>query len=113
MRLIATSPLAVAVSKAGGLGFLGLGTDISTFPSLLNEAATALHSSPIVKTPPHILPIGVGFICWGADLSTTLFVIQSEPLKPAAAWLFAPQEPKGLITGIEGFRIASNGKTKI
>ncbi|KAH8747343.1 hypothetical protein BGZ57DRAFT_1019865 [Hyaloscypha finlandica] len=113
MRLIATSPLAVAVSKASGLGFLGLGTDISTFPSLLNEAATALHSSPIAKTPPHILPIGVGFICWGADLSTALSIIQSAPLKPVAAWLFAPQDPKGLTTWTEGIRIESSGKTKI
>jgi nitronate monooxygenase len=112
MRLIATSPLAVAVSKAGGLGFLGLETDVSTFPSLFSETSTALPSSPIAKTPPHVLPIGVGFICWGADLSTALSVIQSAPLKPAAAWLFAPQDPKGLITWTEGIRKASNGETK-
>jgi hypothetical protein len=105
--------LAVAVPKAGGLGFLGLGTDISTFPSLLIEAATALHSSPIAKTPPHIIPSGVGFICWRADLSTALSIIQSAPLKPAAAWLFAPQDPKGLTTWTEGIRIESSGKTKI
>jgi nitronate monooxygenase len=113
MRLIATSPLVLAVSKAGGLGFLGAGTDLSSFSSLLNEAATAVQASPIPGSPTDILPIGVGFICWGADLSTALSVIQSAPSKPAAAWLFAPQEPKDLVTWTEGIRKASNGKTKI
>jgi nitronate monooxygenase len=113
MRLIATSPLAVTVSQAGGLGFLGAGTDLNSFSSLLSEAVTTLQSSPIPNTPPDILPIGVGFICWGADLSTAISVIQSAPLKPAAAWLFAPKDPKDLVTWAEGIRKASNGKTKI
>jgi nitronate monooxygenase len=59
------------------------------------------------------LPIGVGFICWGADLSITISVIQSAPLKPVAAWLFAPKEPQDLIAWTQGIRKASNGKTKI
>jgi hypothetical protein len=63
MRLIATSPLAVAVIRAGGLGFLGAGTNLSSFSALLDEAITALQSYPISNTPPGTLPIGVGFIC--------------------------------------------------
>lgn len=113
MRLIATAPLAIAVSKSGGFGFLGIGTDASTFSFLLNEAAISLQASPIADTPPGILPIGVGFICWGADLSTAVSVIQSASLKPAATWLFAPRDPKDLIAWSEGIRKASNMKTKI
>ncbi|KAL2068741.1 hypothetical protein VTL71DRAFT_15079 [Oculimacula yallundae] len=113
MRLIATNPLTSAVSRAGGLGFLGAGTDVSTLPSLLQEATTLFQKSPLPKTPDGILPIGVGFICWGADLSMTLLAIKSAPLKPAAAWLFAPQDPKQLVSWTEGIRKASDGKTKI
>jgi nitronate monooxygenase len=113
MRLISTAPLAIAVSRAGGLGFLGAGADLSNLSSLLNEATATLQSFPNPSIPPGILPIGVGFICWGADLSTAISVIESAPLKPAAVWLFAPQGPKDLIAWTEGVREASNGKTKI
>jgi len=113
MRLIATSSLATAVSKARGIGFLGLGTDNSAFESLLNEATIALQSAPIPNTTPDILPIGVGFICWGANLSTAVSIIQFAAKKPAAAWLFAPQEPVDLVAWTEGIRKASNSKTKI
>lgn len=113
MRLIATCPLANAVTRAGGIGFLGAGTDVSTLSAMLKEATTSFQTSPLPETPDGILPIGVGFICWGADLSVTLSVIEAAPLKPAAAWLFAPQSLKELLSWAEGIRKASNGKTKI
>ncbi len=112
MRLIASSPLAFAVSQAGGLGFLGAGTDVSTLSNLLSEATTAVRSCPIPKTPEGILPIGVGFICWGADLPNALSSIKSAPLKPVAVWLFAPQDPEQLVEWVEGIRKISE-KTKI
>lgn len=40
-------------------------------------------------------------------------VIKEEPLKPAAAWLFAPKEEDDLIAWVSGIRKASEGKTKI
>ncbi|CZT02516.1 hypothetical protein WAI453_002069 [Rhynchosporium graminicola] len=113
MRLIATCPLASAVSRAGGLGFLGAGTDVSTLSDLLKEATTSFEESPLANTPDGVLPLGVGFICWGADLSRTLSAIEAAPLKPVAAWLFAPQDPKELVSWSEGIRKSSNGKTKI
>lgn len=113
MRLIATSPLALAVSRAQGLGFLGLGTDTSSFSELYEQCSSSLESSPISDVPQGVLPIGVGFICWGANLSSALSVIQSATLKPAAAWLFAPQDPKDLLEWTDGIRLASNSKTKI
>jgi nitronate monooxygenase len=113
MRLISQASLAVTVSHAGGLGFLGAGTDVSTLSFLLQTTKTFLQSSPIPKTPPGILPVGIGFICWGVELSTACQIIRDEPLKPAAVWLFAPKEQDDLIAWSEGIRKASNGKTKI
>lgn len=113
MRLIATAPLALAVSQAGGLGFLGAGTDSSTVFSLLNDAMVTNQASPNPDVPADILPVGIGFICWGADLEEALSVIGDAPLKPAAAWLFAPQESSDLSSWSEGIRMASEGRTKI
>jgi nitronate monooxygenase len=113
MRLISTAPLAVAVSRAGGLGFLGGGTDLNNFSTLLNQCHASLQNTPMINVPVGILPIGIGFICWGADLSVAVSVISKAPHKPAAAWLFAPQEAADLVKWTEGIREASNGKTKI
>lgn len=113
MRLISTSSLAVNVSRAGGLGFLGAGTDLSSFSDLMKQCQASIQSHPMGDLPDGILPVGVGFICWGADLSTALSVIAEAPYKPAAAWLFAPQEPSDLVAWSEGVRQASDGKTKI
>ncbi|CAL3963221.1 unnamed protein product [Diplocarpon coronariae] len=113
MRLIATPPLALAVSRAGGLGFLGAGTDISTLSSLLTEVTSSLEASPFPRTPNDVLPIGVGFICWGADLPATLTIFENARLKPAAAWLFAPRNSAELVEWTHGIRKASEEKTKI
>lgn len=113
MRLISHAALALSVSRAGGLGFLGVGTDSSALPSLLQATKSSLQSSPIPQTPPGILPVGVGFICWGVDLLSVCQIIKKEPLKPAAVWLFAPKEEANLISWSEGIRESSEGKTKI
>jgi nitronate monooxygenase len=113
MRLIATTPLAHAVSSSSGLGFLGAGTDLSSFSSLLSEATSACESKPIMPTPTSVLPIGVGFICWGADLPTAEKVIEAAPLKPCAVWLFAPKDTSDLIAWSVGIRKASDNLTKI
>jgi nitronate monooxygenase len=115
MRLITTDPLAIAVSQAGGLGFLGAGsgTDLDRFESLLKDTAAALATSPLPGTPPGVLPIGVGFICWGADLPTAMRAIREAPLKPAAVWLFAPKDTDELMAWTQGIRDASDGKSKI
>jgi nitronate monooxygenase len=63
MRLISTAPLALAVSRAGGIGFLGLGTDVSSLPTLLEECTASLEKDPIPNTLEGVLPIGIGVIC--------------------------------------------------
>lgn len=113
LRLIATAPLAVAVSRSGGLGFIAAGTDLRNLPSELLSCVSSLQSPSIPRSPEGVLPIGVGFICWGADLSTATSVIESASLKPAAAWLFAPKDTKDLVSWTDGLRKASNYMTKI
>lgn len=51
MRLISGSSIALAVSRAGGLGFIGAGagSDLSTLPSTLQETVSLVSSSPIPK----------------------------------------------------------------
>ncbi|KAG9237629.1 hypothetical protein BJ875DRAFT_453358 [Amylocarpus encephaloides] len=113
MRLISTVPLTLAVSRAGGIGFLGGGTDVSNLSSLLHEATQFLSSSPIPNVPEKILPIGVGVIVWGASLPSTISAIQNSKLKPAAVWLFAPENSTDLVTWSTEVRKASNNLTKI
>lgn len=112
MRIIATAPLALAVSRAKGIGFLGGGTESSAVSKLVNDTILSNQSSPIPNVPSGVLPVGIGFICWGGSLKEAMSVISEAPLKPAAAWLFAPNETSDLISWSKGIREASNGKTK-
>ncbi|KAF2441277.1 NPD-domain-containing protein [Karstenula rhodostoma CBS 690.94] len=93
MRLIALADMAVEISKAGGLGFIGVGTDTSTLCSDLQAAAKLIDKSSI-KTGHSVMPIGVGFINWGADLSTAIPLIAQY--QPAAVWFFAPTSMSSL-----------------
>lgn len=111
MRLISLAPLAVAVSRAGGLGFLAAGTDLSTLIEQLQEATDQLFESPIQATPPGILPIGVGFINWAVDVDEATKAL--EKFAPAAVWLFAPQKNTDFVTWTTRVRQATSWKTKI
>lgn len=95
MRVMSGPALAVAVSRAGGLGFIGsgvktqdTGVDLDEALSLINKA----RASSLFKTLPSSspLPIGVGFQLWGDDLNTAIAAIEKH--KPCAAWLYAPRD---------------------
>ncbi|KAI9697609.1 MAG: hypothetical protein M1836_004559 [Candelina mexicana] len=118
MRLIALAPLAVAVSQAGGLGFLAAGTDCSSLDHDLAEATSLLSQSPSqIRTSPcavkegEPLSIGVGFINWGADLEQALSSIRKYV--PAAVWFFAPKELSDLVPWTEKTREVTEGRTKV
>jgi len=117
MRLISTAPLALSVSSNKGLGFLGVGTDVGTLSDLLKSTTQSLEDRKFSfkpgEVPYGILPVGIGFICWGADLSAALAILKQEPLKPAAVWLFAPKSDDELIQWVDGIRGVCDGKTKI
>ena len=90
MRLISLAPLAVAVSQGGGIGFVGAGTDLGDLRNHLSQARLLLAQHPIPAAVEGILPVGVGFIIWGADIDAAAECLEASP--PAAVWLFAPEE---------------------
>ncbi|KAI5300429.1 hypothetical protein KEM56_002475 [Ascosphaera pollenicola] len=85
MLNIAGSELAVAVTKAGGFGFIAGGLQATDLANQLKAAKQQLKN---VKTRKGTLPIGVGFINWGADIEKCIDILKKTP--PAAVWFFAP-----------------------
>ncbi|KAG9521474.1 inosine monophosphate dehydrogenase, partial [Aureobasidium melanogenum] len=112
MRLIANASLATAVSIAGGLGFIGAGSDINTLSSELSKSRDISNKAKL-STNTGVLPIGVGFLIWGAPLADTLAILGKPENIPAAVWLFAPKHPSQLKDWADGVRKASSNKTKI
>lgn len=108
MLNIATAPLAVAVSAAGGIGFIAGGYDTSGLETHLREAAglvKSLDSSNAAHqfyTRTGILPLGVGFLNWGADRRAAMQILERHPV--AAVWLFAPREMADLAEWVDGIR---------
>ena len=97
MRIMAGPALAVAVSRAGGLGFLGPGAktqdtadDLKKASSLIREARASSATFSTIPTTESPLPIGVGFQLWADDINVALAAIEKH--KPCTAWLFAPRQ---------------------
>ncbi|KIW12546.1 hypothetical protein PV08_09823 [Exophiala spinifera] len=94
MRVISGPELALAVSKAGGLGFVGPGLkpestarDLATVQQLLKEESG--NSLPVSFGGRNGLPVGVGFQVWNGDINSATRAVQQY--RPCAAWLFAPR----------------------
>lgn len=111
MRLIARSELAIAVSRAGGLGFVAAGTDVGDLKAELQKSFVLLEESPISGATAGVLPIGVGFINWGVALSAAIEAFSKH--LPAAVWFFAPQTNENLVEWTNKIRDVSKGKTKV
>jgi len=88
MRIFAGPTLAAAVTKAGGIGFMGPGAKPSDLDAILSEAKALLGTS--ISSPNSLLPIGIGFQTFSADLSLASQAIQKH--NPCAVWLFAPRD---------------------
>ncbi|KAB8336839.1 hypothetical protein FH972_021147 [Carpinus fangiana] len=115
MRIIAGAKLACATSEAGGLGFIGAGTDMSVLPQELSTAAELLSSSANKKVASHHaqtgqLPVGVGIICHKASLDELLAALNEPGRIPAAIWLFAPDDPADLKRWTERIRETTKAK---
>ena len=108
---IALAPLAVAISRAGGLGFIGAGNGPGDLANQLEHAKNLLTDHPIRSSPNGILPIGVGIVVFNADISVALDAIAKN--LPAAVWLFAPEKNADLEVWSRKIREATAGKTKI
>ncbi|KAJ5949629.1 hypothetical protein N7454_001213 [Penicillium verhagenii] len=97
MRVMSGPALAVAVSRAGGLGFIGPGIKTKDVAVDLEEASAMVKkiraSSPVFDSLPSknaLLPVGVGIQLWADDLKDSISAI--EKFKPYAAWLYAPRD---------------------
>ncbi|KAF2717898.1 hypothetical protein K431DRAFT_254481 [Polychaeton citri CBS 116435] len=97
MRVMSGPALAIAVSSAGGLGFIGphvktesTFTDLEVASAKLQEARlkpTSLFNS----LPPTYrnLPVGVGFQMWSDDEEVAISTIRK--FMPCATWIYAPR----------------------
>lgn len=91
MRVMSGPQLAVAVSSAGGLGFIGPGTSPATSAQDLDTARELLSSLPSgLPCAPGQLPIGVGFQVWNGNLEVAAAAVEAHC--PCAVWLFAPKD---------------------
>ena len=97
MRVFAGPDLAVATSRAGGLGFIGPGVKPTDLDSKLEKARLLLEQNPVSPNTSQrsklsfsrTLPIGVGFQLFDGDLEVAASSVRKY--KPAVAWLFVPK----------------------
>lgn len=113
MRLIALAAMATEVSRAGGLGFVGAGSDAAELDSILGDVRKRASSTPSLQDVQSVLPVGVGFLIWAGEklLQDSLPIL--EKYRPAAIWLFAPNHSNELMRWTEETRRVTGGKTKI
>jgi nitronate monooxygenase len=88
MRILSGPELAIKVSEAGGLGFIGPGAQPEHLNATLNEAKELLKTSSL-STHSDVLPFGVGFQTWAGDLRVATESLRRTSV--AAVWLFAPR----------------------
>ncbi|EFX02116.1 oxidoreductase 2-nitropropane dioxygenase [Grosmannia clavigera kw1407] len=92
MRVFSGPSLAVAISRAGGLGFIGPGATPQSTGADLAAATELLTKKPIALAPPSdsLLPVGVGLLLWDGDLDEAAATIAHH--RPCAVWLYAPRD---------------------
>lgn len=93
MRVMSGPALAVAVSRAGGLGFIGPGAKTQDLIADLEEASSLIEKEKALQaatTSSPALPVGVGFQLWSDDIETAVYAIQK--FRPCVAWLYAPRQ---------------------
>ncbi|RSL76468.1 hypothetical protein CEP51_009931 [Fusarium floridanum] len=94
MRVMSGPDLALAISKAGGLGFIGPGVKPEDTAKDLITVKELLKNAPPNTLPPSfpsqdVLPVGVGFQLWNGDLNSAVQAVKQH--RPCVAWLFAPR----------------------
>lgn len=91
----ANAPMAAAVTKAGGLGFIGGGFDFSQGSSQVTALDKQLTetASLLGQTSGPPLNVGVGFITFHSSIATFMDTVGPvlEKHRVAAVWLFAPK----------------------
>lgn len=94
MRVLSGPSLAVEVSKAGGLGFIGPGAKPEDLGPALLQATKLVEEEPgplLSKCKPSLLPLGIGVQTWAGNLEQSARILKGQDRKPAVIWLFAPR----------------------
>ena len=113
MRLISLANFATEISKAGGLGFVGAGNDVSNLGPVLEEVKSVQGNEPTLNGVKDVLPVGIGFLIWAGDRLLKEALPYIEKYRPAAIWLFAPNNTDELVKWSQETRRVTQGKTKI
>ncbi|EKG13949.1 2-nitropropane dioxygenase NPD [Macrophomina phaseolina MS6] len=92
--------LAASVTNAGGLGFIAGGYSLSQLPGQLSK-----FRSLATKDGGAVLPVGIGFLCFGCSADEAATVVREY--KPAIAWLFCPNQLSDYATWAQHLRDAS------
>lgn len=116
MRLISLPPLAVETSAAGGLGFIGVGSDLEQLDNLLLEAAKLISTNlylQIARMRTGSMPIGFGFFNWAPAENLERIVDAIKNWSPVAVWMFGAHKNENYAALAERVRQANGGRTKI
>ncbi|CAK7212508.1 hypothetical protein SCUCBS95973_001486 [Sporothrix curviconia] len=97
MRVFSGPAMAVAIARAGGLGFIGPGETAATSEVDLAEARRLLADQPLQlghravgEQLDELLPVGIGFQVWNGSLPAAVAAVAAH--RPCAVWLFAPRD---------------------
>lgn len=85
MSGVATSELATAVTRAGGLGQIGYLDDMHALSQELDSTRKELQNIMATLPDPEQLPIGLGVIVFGSPVDAWMRLFAKY--KPAVAWL--------------------------
>jgi nitronate monooxygenase len=96
MLILSGPTLAVAVSEAGGLGFIGPGAQPEHLQKELEDAVALVSQSKRLAShlaTSGVLPVGIGIQLWKGDLGVTVKILRgvADSHPPCAVWLFAPR----------------------
>jgi hypothetical protein len=108
MRILSGPKLAVAVSEAGGFGFVGPGEKPEDLRSELDDSVALVSQSKRLAShlaASGVLPIGFGVQIWNGDLAVTCQILRevAESHPPAAIWLFAPRKGRDEAAAVSFF----------
>ncbi|CAK7268634.1 hypothetical protein SEPCBS119000_003160 [Sporothrix epigloea] len=98
MRVFSGPEIAVAIARAGGLGFIGPGETAADSKLHLAAARSLLADVSLAKSPEDasskpvadLLPVGIGFQVWNGSLPEAITAVAAH--RPCAVWLFAPRD---------------------
>lgn len=92
MKAISGPALAVAISQAGGIGFIGPGNKPQDLaPALTHAAELVSKSRAFSEDSAKNLPIGIGIQTWAGDLEVTKKILKAHKVAVAVVWFFAPR----------------------